>query len=138
MISAASPNSAIETSAGTTRRRWPSHAATSTATSGGSASAESSWCAAPSDAAPLITASSVAADAPSAVSRSQGLGADACITLLQLQPQVAQAAAGCVTYGTGCGKFSGGGGEGANHSSVSRDPRVVADAYAAAPAFETR
>src|SRR5207247_8273596 len=44
------------------------------ATSGGSASAASSRCAAPRDAAPLITASRVANAAASAVSRSQGPG----------------------------------------------------------------
>src|SRR5262249_14060331 len=73
VISAGVPKRRIDTSAGAISLRWPSQAASATAVSGGSASAESSSCAAFHPAAPETTATSVAAAAPSAQSLSQGL-----------------------------------------------------------------
>src|SRR3954447_20623885 len=74
VTSAAMPKSTSAPRAGASRRGWASRAAITSATSGGSASAASTRWAAPSEAAPLITASSTAHDANSAVSLSQAPG----------------------------------------------------------------
>src|SRR4051812_24902834 len=73
--SAAAANRPPETRTAGTSRRCATQAQTSSATSGGATSAASSRCAVPRWAAPLTTASSVPADATSAVRRSQAPGA---------------------------------------------------------------
>src|SRR3954468_13519913 len=74
VTSAAMPNRTSALSAGTSRRGCAMRAATTSATSGGNASAARTRCAAPSDAAPLITASRTEADAKSAVRCSHAPG----------------------------------------------------------------
>src|SRR4051812_7391767 len=74
VTSAAMPNRTSALSAGTSKRGCAMRAATTSATSGGNASAASTRCAAPSDAAPLITASKTEADANSAVRCSHAPG----------------------------------------------------------------
>src|SRR2546423_15223184 len=68
------PNSTSAPRAGAGRRGWATRAATTRASGGGSAGAARTRCAAPGEAAPLMTGSSTAAAANRAVRRSQGPG----------------------------------------------------------------
>src|SRR5262245_64665693 len=79
-----------------------------------------------------MTATSVAAEAPSAASRSHGLGADSRITLLQLHAQIAQwPGAADVRHRLGeVLRRRRGGGEPLERIG---DPGIVADPLAAAP-----